>query len=87
MGTSGLLGVRMGPAPHPTASSRLWRHMHLLKGVGDQEVGLGVGRASLAIQRHFLKFDFLEPVILLLLLLVLVKGCSSTSDGLTLNTQ
>lgn len=49
-------------------------------------MGLGVGRASLAIQHHFLEF-FLKPVVLLLLLLVLVKGSGSTSSGLTLNTQ
>lgn len=34
--TSGLLGVRPGPVLPPTASSKLWKHMHLLKGMGDQ---------------------------------------------------
>ena len=55
-------------------------------GVGDQEVGLGVGKASLVTQCHFLEFNFLKPAVFLLLLLILVKGCSSISGGLTLNT-
>lgn len=59
--TSGLLGVRAVVAcPTPHASSRHWRHMHLLKGVGDQEVGLGVGRASLVIPASLLRVQLLK---------------------------
>lgn len=60
VGTSGLLGVRAGPVPPPHASSTHWRHMHLLKGVGNQEVGLDVGRALLAFPASLLRIWLLK---------------------------